>query len=267
MITPLLLVAAESHTTAALPFAGGVALASSLRCPGFERVNEDAVALLPVAERAGVVVIADGMGGGRAGDAASRLAVQCVATALAGVEADENALRAAVVNGIEQANGAILGLGLGAATTLSAVALFDGRARPLHVGDSDILLFGQRGRVHHRSISHGPTGFAVEAGVLAAEDAVLHDERHLVSNMVGSRDMRIELGPALTLAARDTLLLASDGLTDNLYVEEIVEHARRGPLDKAAAALNTHALARMTGDEPGQPSKPDDLSLVLFRSR
>jgi len=133
------------------------------------------------------------------------------------------------------------------------------------VGDSDILLFGQRGRVHHQSVSHGPTGFAVEAGVLEPDAAVMHGERHLVSNMVGSRDMRIELGPTLTLAARDTLLLASDGLTDNLYVEEIVGLARRGPLARAAGTLFERAGERMRNPEPGQPSKPDDLSLVLFR--
>ena len=264
-MTPLLLVAADAEITAPLAFAGGLVLASSTRCPGVERANEDSLALLPVAERAGVLLVADGMGGGPAGEAASRLAVERVAAALDGVEVSEAALRAAVVTGIEQANEAVLALGGGAATTLSAVVLFDGRARPLHVGDSDIVLFGQRGRVRHQSVAHGPTGFAVEAGMLAPDDAVVHDERHLVSNILGNRDMRIEIGPPLALAPRDTLLLASDGLTDNLYLDEIIELTRRGPLARAATALRARALARMTGAETGRPSKPDDLSFVLFR--
>ena len=119
--------------------------------------------------------------------------------------------------------------------------------------------------MHHQSVSHGPTGFAVEAGVLEPEAAVLHDERHVVSNMVGTRDMRIELGPSLHPAPRDTLLLASDGLTDNLYVDEIVETARRGPLARVAERLLRLARTRMTDAQPGEPSKPDDLSFVLFR--
>ncbi len=55
-----------------------------------------------------------------------------------------------------------------------------------------------------------------------------HEERHLVSNVVGTDDMRIELGPPLKLARYDTVLLASDGLLDNLYTDEIVELIRKG---------------------------------------
>ncbi len=40
---------------------------------------------------------------------------------------------------------------------------------------------------------------------------------HIVSNVVG-----VDVGSALELAARDTLLIASDGLVDNLKTEEIV---------------------------------------------
>ena len=54
----------------------------------------------------------------------------------------------------------------------------------------------------------------------------------MLFNVIGSSDMRVEVGPALQLAARDTVLLASDGLFDNLYIDEIVDTIRRGPLVK-----------------------------------
>jgi len=82
---------------------------------------------------------------------------------------------------------------------------------------------------------------------------------------VGAADMRIEVGPRLRLARRDTLLLASDGLYDNLYLEEIIAAIRRGPAAAAAAGLAESCRRRMQGDASDGPSKADDLTLVLFR--
>ena len=77
-----------------------------------------------------------------------------------------------------------------------------------------------------------------------------HDDRHLVSNMVGSSDMRIEVGSPILLASRDTALLATDGLFDNVHPDEIVEIVRAGPLERAAAALAGLAAKRMTEPTP-----------------
>jgi serine/threonine protein phosphatase PrpC len=105
----------------------------------------------------------------------------------------------------------------------------------------------------------------MEAGVLDGDQAIHHEDRHLVSNVVGAADMRIEMGPIVRLRARDTVLLATDGLFDNLYQPEIITGIRCGRLDRAAAALATAARARMTDPEVEAPSKPDDLTFVIFR--
>jgi hypothetical protein len=59
--------------------------------------------------------------------------------------------------------------------------------------------------------------------------------------------------------------LASDGLMDNVLVGEVIERVRKGSLDKAADAVIGLARRRMNGTAADQPSKPDDLSLLLFR--
>ncbi len=114
-------------------------------------------------------------------------------------------------------------------------------------------------------MAHSPTGFAVQAGFLDERDALHHEERHLVSNFLGTSDMRIDVGATIELKPRDTVLVASDGLTDNLHLEEIIARVRKGPL--AGAVEQTVALAdeRMRGEQAGEPCKPDDLSLILFR--
>ena len=247
------------------PFAAGQVAVYSARCPSKTANNEDAAALIPLDDRSGVLVVADGMGGGSAGEHASRLAVRTLRTSLKSVQRDDVPLRAAVLNGIEAANQAVTDLGIGAATTLAVAEIQDRSVRTYHVGDSMILIVSQRGKVKLQTVSHSPVGYAVEAGVLDEKEALHHEDRHLVSNMIGLSDMRVEIGSVVELAARDTLLLASDGLFDNLHVEEIVEVIRKGPFKKAVKRLAEDALHRMTHPKDGQPSKNDDLTFVAFR--
>jgi protein phosphatase len=142
------------------------------------------------------------------------------------------------------------------------------RLRSYHVGDSELLAVGQRGRIKQRVVPHSPTGFAVEAGLLDEDEAVQHDQRHVLFNVIGSPDMRVEIGPSLQLAPRDTVLLASDGLFDNLFIDEIVDTIRTGPLPDAANRLVARVRKRMNGEGAADhPCKPDDLTVVLFRPR
>jgi len=156
-------------------------------------------------------------------------------------------------------------IGNGSATTFTVVTVEGLTVRAYQIGDSEALVMGQRGRVRLQTTPHSPTGFAVEAGFLSQREALHHEDRHLVSNFLGMADMRIDIGAAVRLNPRDTVLLASDGLLDNVHVDEIIERVRKGPLQLAAERVITLAKRRMMDTSSAQPSKPDDLSLILFR--
>jgi serine/threonine protein phosphatase PrpC len=193
------------------------------------------------------------------------MAVDCLAAAVEDQVANGDSLRSGVLDGFERANESILGLGLGAATTLAVVAIDRRALRPYHAGDSSILVTGQRGRIKLLTVSHSPVSYAVEAGMLDHQEALHHEDLNLVSNFVGSSQMRIDVGPVLSLSRRDTVVVASDGLFDNLHVEEIVDRVRKGPLEACANTLLTECQRRMAGEDPEHPSKADDLTFVLFR--
>jgi serine/threonine protein phosphatase PrpC len=246
-------------------FATGKAVVYSTRCPGKESVNEDAAALIPVSARAGVLAVADGLGGQPGGATAASIAIHALRACVGRAGSEPGALRTAILDGFEAANREVLALGIGAATTLVAVEVDGTTLRPYHVGDSAIVVVGQRGRMKLQTISHSPVGYAVEAGVLDESEAMHHEDRHLVSNMIGATDMRIEVGSPLQLARRDSLLLATDGLLDNLSSQEITELVRRGPLGDVSRRLVEAAGRRMKGPNGGHPSKPDDLTFIVFR--
>jgi serine/threonine protein phosphatase PrpC len=262
---PIILDGAVGPDIVEVNVAGGQAVAYSCRDPYKDTENEDTVAILPYGPGAAVLVVADGAGGLPAGKRASMTAVNTLAESLQVAMDKTMLLRTAILNGIEAANDAVLGLANGSATTMTVITLEGRLARSYQIGDSEAIVIGQRGLVKLQTTAHSPTGFAVEAGFLDQREALHHEDRHLVSNFIGTTDMRIDVGAAVDLDLRDTVLLASDGLMDNVHVDEIIEFVRKGPLSDAMRGVVELANQRMQKAEVGQPNKPDDLSLILFR--
>lgn len=255
----------ESDMSAAesIELNGGNVVVLCRRCPNKIEPNDDSAAVLQTSSGAVVLIVADGVGGSPAGHKASATAVESVAQSVMAAESISD-LRPAILDGIERANREILDMGVGAATTLAVVEIQDRTARAYQVGDSTTLVIGQRGAMKWKSTSHSPVGYAVESGMLDETDAMHHDERHIVSNLVGSRSMHIEIGPSQPLAARDTVIVASDGLSDNLHLEEIIDRGRRGKLADRIDALATLASHRMTQADSTLPGKPDDLTVLMY---
>ncbi len=265
LLETLLLDGATGPDSVETPVGGGQVVAYTCRDPGKDSENEDSVAILPYGPAAVVLAVADGAGGLPAGKRASLTAVNTLAESLQRAMEKTTLLRTAILNGIEAANTAVLGLANGSATTLTVVTIEGRLARSYQIGDSEAIVIGQRGLVKLQTTAHSPTGFAVEAGFLDEREALHHEERHLVSNFIGTTDMRIDVGAAVELDQRDTVLLASDGLMDNVHVDEIIDIVRKGPLADAVQAVVEIANQRMQQAGEGEPSKPDDLSIILFR--
>jgi serine/threonine protein phosphatase PrpC len=263
--SPVVLDCAVGPDVVEVDVAGGQAIAYTCRSPYKETENEDTVAILPYGPGAAILVVADGAGGLPAGKRASMTAVNTLAESLQVAMDKTMLLRTAILNGIEAANDAVLALANGSATTMTVMTLEGRLARSYQIGDSEAIVIGQRGLVKLQTTAHSPTGFAVEAGFLDQREALHHEDRHLVSNFIGSTDMGIDVGAAVDLDIKDTILVASDGLMDNVHVDEIIEIVRKGPLPDALLAVVELAHQRMLNTEKGQPSKPDDLSVILFR--
>lgn len=248
-----------------LTVGGGNVFAYTCRAPDKETENEDTVAVIPYGPAAAVLIVADGAGGLPAGKRASLTAVNSLVDSMQHAMAETMLLRTAILNGIEAANAAVQAIGNGSATTLTVITIEGLIVRAYQVGDSEAIVVGQRGVIKLQTTPHSPTGFAVEAGFLNEKEALHHEDRHLVSNFLGTSEMRIDVGGEVTLRPRDTILLASDGLMDNVHLDEIIERVRKGPLDSAAERVISLAHRRMAGVSAALPSKPDDLSLVLYR--
>lgn len=243
----------------------GTCVAYTAGMPGAEADNQDGLLVYQREDGGIVLAVADGVGGSKSGQEASKLALGSMAEALA-KESETSSIRSAIIDGFEAANRAVLATSLGAATTLAVVEIVDNVVRSYHAGDSFVFLVGQRGRQRYQTIDHGPVGYGVEAGIISTNAALKHDQRHVVSNVVGFEQMRIDIGPPVKLNARDTLIIATDGLSDNLSVDEIADCVRVGKLDEGASSLADKCRQRMLAAAETAQGKPDDTTFVLFRA-
>ena len=208
------------------------------------RRNEDS---LRVNRDAGLLVVADGMGGHPAGDVASMLAGEAVERAVvdAGFTLAE-AVRAAhrtIVEAGREGRGAP-----GMGTTCVACCLRGRLLETAWVGDS--RLYGFRGgRLEQLSRDHSWVQSLVEAGELGAEAADRHPERHVLAQCLGSHEGVEVEAETIDVEPGQRLLLCTDGLTGELDEATIAAVLREEPDDRRAAdALVERALAAGGGD-------------------
>jgi len=264
MRTEQIVVASDLAGPSPIENGSGVAFVFSRRAPDKTTANEDAAGFWEIEAGTCVLAVADGIGGGPGGGEAAAIAIRAIGEGVRDPK-DPDSLRAGILDGFEEANRIVLAQGIGAGTTLVVAEIREGSMRTYHAGDSGAIRVGGRGRIRSETIHHSPVGYGVASGLLDQAESHHHEERHLLFNCIGSREMRVEIGAPARMAPRDTLLLASDGVLDNVRRDELVEMIRLGPLGQAAGALLARVSATMAGEDPELPAHPDDATALLFR--
>lgn len=202
--------------------------------------NEDSGFLAP-----GCMVVADGVGGGAAGEVASATATYVVSSlALAEPGLDPaRLLRAGVRLAQQQIASGVRRqpTRAGMATTLSAIATDGARFALAHLGDSRGYLY-RSGDLTRITRDDTLVQQMVDDGSLTREAAARHPWRNVVTRSVNGTVEDVGTVEELSLVAGDRVLLASDGLTDLVSDAEIAELLGRHHDDAAASALQDAAL-------------------------
>jgi protein phosphatase len=243
--------------------------------------NEDRYAVasfvLDKRDRTPVVfaVLADGIGGHRAGEVAAELAVNHMMQVVA--RSDGRHIRRTIEEAVIEASDAIAAhsesnenlKGMGA--TCATAWIVGDKLHTAYVGDSRIYLV-RGGRIQQLSVDHTWVQEAIERGVLTPEMARQHPNVHVIRRYLGSPtppdpDFRLKLfndegdqhaenNQGLQLQPSDILLLCSDGLTDLVWNDEILEVIRSKPNVKEAS----RALIELANSRGGH----DNITVVLI---
>ncbi|MGE5391063.1 MAG: Stp1/IreP family PP2C-type Ser/Thr phosphatase [Deltaproteobacteria bacterium] len=220
--------------------------------------NEDSLLVKP---EQGLFIVCDGMGGHNAGEVASCLAVQCIESSLKGPKKKVTAhdLNEAILKANElvwqqgQDNPEWREMG----TTVTAAVISKNRLLVANVGDSCLYLM-REGTINKITRDHTLAQEMVKDGLIRPDEVKQSGYNHILTRALGVHpglDIDIfEESPR----SGDTILMCSDGLSDMLSDDEILdvllEHENN--LDDAAAALLEKALSA---------GGYDNISLILLK--
>lgn len=233
--------------------------------------NEDSIA---TDAACGLAVLADGMGGYNAGEVASGIAVEVMATEIvqplknaSPVDRDEETgeeLAVALLGrSIRRANTSIFQAAknhaqyAGMGTTIVSALFYDNRVVVGHVGDS--RMYRLRGEtLVSITRDHSLLQEQIDCGMISVENARHSQNKNLVTRAVG---IDAEVMPEIHLhdvEAGDVYLLCSDGLNDMVEDDDIqsVLYAMQGNL-----ALAAEQLIQTANDNGGR----DNISVILIK--
>lgn len=191
------------------------------------KLNQDAVytSEQPVGNLKNLFLVADGMGGHNAGDYASKMTLETMVEHIAGSRETnpakilEDAIAAAntLVRNMAGQNPELEGMG----TTVVAASCEGETLHVANVGDSRLYII-REGKIHQVTRDHSWVEEMVRRGGLGREEARNHPDKNIITRAVGAEDtVRIDFF-TVGLEEGDMILMCTDGLTNMLEDEEIL---------------------------------------------
>ena len=219
------------------------------------KVNQDFIfySVNPVGQLPNLFIVADGMGGHKAGDYASRMSVEQFIDYVMNAEA-ELPIRI-VDNGIRHVNRLVMeksgqhpelnGMG----TTFVVAFIEDNTLYVANVGDSRLYLItkypdGCSGdevcaspEINQVTEDHSYVGAMVRAGEITKEEAKNHPDKNIITRAIGAGwDIRVDFFE-VDLERGDKVLMCSDGLSNMIEDEDILNIVMETPVDKTIDKL------------------------------
>ena len=222
-------------------------------------VNQDCVfsSTGPVGCLPNLFIVADGMGGHKAGDIASRLTVDSVVDKLSKINSKDYI--SVITDTIIKVNKEVIDKAAesqdyaGMGTTLVVATVFDNILKVANVGDSRLYVVGED--IIQITRDHSLVEEMVINGQLDRADARGDKRKNIITRAIGG-ESKVEAEMfSVELKPEDKILMCSDGLSNMVDDAEILEIINREPdIEKAA---------RMLIDAANENGGKDNISVVI----
>ncbi|MGA8263201.1 MAG: Stp1/IreP family PP2C-type Ser/Thr phosphatase [Ignavibacteriaceae bacterium] len=221
--------------------------------------NEDSFGVYEV-EKGLLVVVCDGLGGNKAGDVASKLAVETIAKTFQNLKNIEFLER--IKLSILEANKIVMEESSkdfdrkGMATTVETLFLKDDTAYWGHVGDSRIYYLKDN-KLKQLSKDHSLIQKLIDEGYLTLKEAENHPNKNIIMRALGdSENIEIDLSK-LKISTTDfgKFFICTDGVTTVLQNDE---------LEKILVNDNVHYISEVIANLVEKRGAPDNFTFVII---
>lgn len=224
------------------------------------KVNQDSVFCSnePVGNLPNLFIVADGMGGHKAGDLASKLTVETIVDVVSSM--DEKDPITLMGKAIHRANDAVLGKAKeseefnGMGTTVVVACIKDNMLYVANVGDSRLYVIDKE--ITQITRDHSLVEELVSIGQLDRAEARTNKNKNIITRAVGGMKVVMADYFEIQLKGSEVILMCTDGLTNMVEDHEIMNLVKQ----KADLAARVENLIRSANNHGGR----DNVGVILI---
>ena len=223
--------------------------------------NEDSVTIVRNLSGDYLLIVADGMGGHKAGDYASRYTIERVVASVSRNSGDEPV--SVIKEAINKANELLLAESRededksGMGTTLVIGTIIGNKLLVANIGDSRLYIAGGSEQIRQITRDHSLVDEMVRMGEINADEARIHPDKNIITRAVGTSEHVEADFFEVELANDDTILLCTDGLTNMVRDEEILDTIKKNESIEDAAVQ----LVKMANANGGR----DNITVMIIK--
>lgn len=213
----------------------------------------------PIGNLPNLYIVCDGMGGHKAGEYASRYTAQRIVAYISRSHS-ENPIRI-LLDAIQKANEILVieskedfekqGMG----TTVVAATIVDHKLYVANVGDSRLYVIGEN--IQQITKDHSYVEEMVRLGKVDRADARIHEKKNVITRAVGVADRVNADIFEVDLEDNDTVLICTDGLSNMVTDEQILEII--------SSSVHSESIARKLVDEANKNGGQDNVTVIVSK--
>ncbi|MGA9397026.1 MAG: protein phosphatase 2C domain-containing protein [Anaerolineaceae bacterium] len=217
----------------------------------------------------GLFIVADGMGGYVAGEAASAAAVRAVSVSIFRsvlvpyikdtIKESQISLHEAMEKSIKDAQSEVITSAPGGGTTIITALILNSQVTLAHIGDSRAYFIGHDGSIVYLTKDHSVIQNMIDIGEITEDEAHSHPSRNYLYKAIG-QDQSVTADIVTHVFRNDSrLMLCSDGLWGVVDEKKMIKIVSK--------AGNIQSACNQLVSEANKAGGPDNISVIIVESR
>jgi protein phosphatase len=228
--------------------------------------NEDS---LFTNDKAGLYIVADGMGGHEGGEIASNIAVNTLGKILLNFleNIEEKDMQNSIRKALQEANEEIILMRnrhielTNMGTTVVLSILLNDNLHYSHLGDSRAYLYKKEGKLIQLTTDDSLVMEMIKRGIINEDELRTHNLRNIVTKYLGTTDLVLPEVQHCHVGVEDCIILSSDGLSGMLEEKEILS------IVNGNISMGPQCVCNTLVDQANKKGGDDNITVIVIQNK